>query len=117
MTRRNSKVGTSWHSLDPTCMERPCAATPRACFPLMATRSTHRPVIALSTRGLWASGIVKLSPLLLAHSVGQEPDVAWENLALPWYSACLPLLPVPTRARQAKGTSAHVLCTARVLGN
>lgn len=33
VTRRNSKVGTSWQVLDPTCMERPCAAMPRACLP------------------------------------------------------------------------------------
>lgn len=34
VTRRNGKVGTSWQVLDPTCMERPCAAMPRACLPL-----------------------------------------------------------------------------------
>lgn len=33
VTRCSGKVGRSWQVLDPTCMERPCTATPRTCFP------------------------------------------------------------------------------------
>lgn len=80
MTRRNSKVGTSWQVLDPTCMERPCAAMPRACFPLMAIRSTlvHRLSTRSYRRRCWRT-----------RSVINQRSCSGRSLALPARPFCL----------------------------
>lgn len=117
MTRRSSKVGTSWQMLDPTCMERPCVATPRACFPLMAIRSTHQAVIGLPTRG---SGRVELRGhrccCWRTQSVWDQTSWSGSPLAPP----CCPPVRLSCLSRTGQyrtaGTPAHVYCTARVLG-